>query len=218
MARRFKTIVLSSFIRYMKLTHELPVGKYRDQKESEIDKDIAAGVEALIWVGNPPFWGWDDGFGILFWRWTLYIRHECRDRYKWSVKEKLPRITKKQRMAVDELECDMVKKKTEKVRNRWYITSGTNLSLTSFFHVPKVNNATRLVYDILACGLNNSLWDPKFWMPSVENVLYISFQSFWFGDMDSSEMFQNYILSEKSQPYAGVDVSWAKIGKALRWK
>ena len=31
-------------------------------------------------------------------------------------------------------------------------------------------------------------------------------------------MLHNYKLSEKAQPYAGVDVSWDKKGKALRWE
>ena len=31
-------------------------------------------------------------------------------------------------------------------------------------------------------------------------------------------MFHNYKLSEKAQLYAGVDVSWAEKGKALRWE
>ena len=52
MARRFKTNIVNSFILYMKSTHGLSVGKYIDEKESERYKDIATGVEALIWVGK----------------------------------------------------------------------------------------------------------------------------------------------------------------------
>ena len=66
MVRKFKTDVLSSFTFYMKLTHDFTVVKDSDEKESERDKDITAGVEALIWVGKSSFWGWDDGSRILF--------------------------------------------------------------------------------------------------------------------------------------------------------
>ena len=31
-------------------------------------------------------------------------------------------------------------------------------------------------------------------------------------------IFHNYKLSEKSQPYAGVDVSWVEKDKSLRWE
>ena len=74
-------------------------------------------------------------------------------------------------MPVDKLEFDMDKKKTEKVQNRWYITSATVISLTKFFHVPKGDSYTRLVYYLTDCGLNEALWYPKLWMTSVENIL-----------------------------------------------
>ena len=52
------------------------MGRYRDDKESEIDKDIAAGVEAMNRVGKSSFWGWDDGSSILFWMCPKNKRHE----------------------------------------------------------------------------------------------------------------------------------------------
>ena len=61
-------------------------------------------------------------------------------------------------MPVDKLEFDMDKKKTEKVQNRWYITSVTVISLTNIFHVPKGDSYTRLVYYLTDCGLNEALW------------------------------------------------------------
>ena len=64
--------------------------------------------------------------------------------------------------------------------------------------------------------MNEALWSTKLWMPSVENVLDTAIHSSWFGYVDSTEMFHNYKLSEKAQPYAGVDVSWAKKLKALK--
>ena len=82
------------------------------------------------------------------------------------VKGKLPQFSKKQRMPMEELECDMVKREIEKVRNRRCITSGTVLGLTSFFRVPKEESDIRLVYDLTACGLNEALWGPKFWITS----------------------------------------------------
>ena len=127
-------------------------------------------------------------------------------------------VYQEKRMSMGNLEFDMVKKKIEKVRNRRYITSGTVLSLTTFFHIPKGDNNIRLVYRISVCGMNEALWSTKLWMPSVENVLDTAIHSSWFGDVDSSEMFHNYKLSEKAQTYAGVDVSWDEKGKALRWK
>ena len=101
MTSRFKTIFLNSFIRYMNFNHGVSVGNDSDEKESEIDKDLAAGVEALIRVGKASFWGWDDGYSILFWRWPKEIRQEFRDRCELFVKVNIPRFTKKQRMLVE---------------------------------------------------------------------------------------------------------------------
>ena len=157
MVRQFKTNVLSSFICYMKVVHDFPVGKDSDERESERNKDLAAGVEGLSRVGKYSFWGWDDGSSILFWRWPKYIRREYRDGCELFVKGKLLRFTKKKRMLMEELECEMVKKKTEKVQHRRYITSGTVLSLTIFFRVPKGDSDIHLVYDLTACGLNKAL-------------------------------------------------------------
>ena len=63
----FKTNVLSSFIRYMKAVHNFTVGKDSYEREPEINKDLAAGVEALSRLRKSSFWGWDDGYSILFW-------------------------------------------------------------------------------------------------------------------------------------------------------
>ena len=89
-------------------------------------------------------------------------------------------------MPVEKLEFDMVKKKIEKVQNRRYITSGTVLSLTTFFRVPEESSDTHLVYDLTDYSMNESLWAPKLFMSSEENVLDTSTQSSWFGDVDSA--------------------------------
>ena len=123
------------------------------------------------------------------------------------VKVNLLQFTKKQRMTVEKLEFDMVKNNIEKLRNRRFMDSGTVLSLMTLFNVPKVDIDTPLVYNLTACGMNEALWDHKLWITFVENALYTATHSSWFGDVDTDEMFHNYILSEKAQTYAGVDVS-----------
>ena len=70
-------------------------------------------------------------------------------------------------MPVDRLDFDMVKKNIENVQNRRYIASGTVLSLTNLFHVPKGGSDIRLVYYLSTCVLNKSLWDLKFCMTSM---------------------------------------------------
>ena len=57
--------------------------------------------------------------------------------------------------------------------------------------MPKGEDDTILLYDLMASGLNNVLWEPRFWMTSVENVLAVSTNLSWFGDIDAAEMFHN---------------------------
>ena len=47
----------------------------------------------------------------------------------------------------------------------------------------------RLVYDLTASVLNDALWAPMFWMPSLDNVLEVATHSSWFGDIDAAEFF-----------------------------
>ena len=88
-------------------------------------------------------------------------------------------------MPVEKLEFDMVKKNIEMVRTRRYIASGTVISLTTFFHVTKGDSNIQLVYDLTACGMNESLWHPKLFIPSVEIVLDTANHSSWFGYVDT---------------------------------
>jgi hypothetical protein len=63
-----------------------------------------------------------------------------------------------------------------------------------------------VVYDATACGLNDALWAPNFFLLTVDSILRNASSSSWFGDIDLGEMFLNYPLDEDIRPYAGVDV------------
>jgi hypothetical protein len=65
----------------------------------------------------------------------------------------------------------------------------------------------RVVYDATVCGLNDALWAPNFFLPTVDSILRNASSSSWFGDIDLGEMFLNYPLDEDIRPYAGVDVT-----------
>ena len=48
-----------------------------------------------------------------------------------------------------------------------------------------------LVYDITASGLNDTLWAPTFFMPSIDNVLDVATHLSLFRNIDTAEMFHN---------------------------
>ena len=47
-------------------------------------------------------------------------------------------------------------------------------SLTDLFYVTKGEDDIRLVYYLMALVLNAYLWEPTFWMKSVDNVLDVA--------------------------------------------
>jgi hypothetical protein len=97
--------------------------------------------------------------------------------------------------------------KLSKVRNKGYLIPGEVRSLTSFFTVPKGDGDVRMVYDATKSGLNAQIWAPWFLLPTIESHLRCVSSGFFMGDIDISEQFLNFMLHEKLQPYAGIDLT-----------
>ena len=136
-----------------------------------------------------------------------------RDGTKLFVKSSLPSNKLRQTLPHDSSLVEKIKEKITKVRSRRYIAPGLVKSLTSFFQVPKGVDDICMVYDLTKCGLNDTLWAPSFWMPTINNVVDCVTDTGWFGDVDAGEMFLNYILDENLRAYAGVDMGWTQRSK-----
>jgi len=96
--------------------------------------------------------------------------------------------------------------KVHKVVSRDYIGPGHVTSLTGFFGVPKGIDDIRMVYDASKSGLNDAVWAPNFSMATADSLLDLLDCQSWQTDVDLGEMFLNYPLDLKIQPYAGVDL------------
>ena len=89
------------------------------------------------------------------------------------------------------------------IRNR-YLTSGPISHLVHYFPVPKGEDDIRLVYNGTKGGLNAVLWAPSFFLPDFStSLMFLSFDS-WVVDLDFGDMFLNFPLNERLQPYAGI--------------
>ena len=64
-----------------------------------------------------------------------------------------------------------------------------------------------MVYDASVSGLNDSLWAPRFAMPTLGTHLRAIEEGTYMGDCDIGDCFLNFILHESVRPYAGVDLS-----------
>ena len=234
--RRYRRNILLSFLRYVKMEYgsgglvKLRGTQFNDRtimipkwtvtrmvgsskskssrKKLELAKDLEVGCDAVCRAANSSWWNWDDGSTLYFWRWPKWSRLSVRDGIKLFVDwDKMPSFWKKQQWPSDPMSSDKLIKKLSSVRDRRYIQPGFVKSLTGYFAVPKAKTDIRVVYDATACGLNEALWAPNFFLPTVDSILRNASASTWFGDIDLGEMFLNYPLDEAIRPYAGVDVS-----------
>ena len=191
-------------------------GRNDRSPEIELWRDVAVGRDAISRLAKSSWWSWDDGSTLMFWRWPKRWQRSIRDGTKLFLKpENLPHFFHRQRWPSDPVQGQKMKEKIGKVRSRRYISPGEVNSLTGYFAVPKGEDDIRIVYDATACGLNEALWAPSFFLPTIDSVLRNANKDSWYGDIDLGEMFLNYFLDEEVRRYAGVDVS--KLG-ADRWE
>ena len=161
---------------------------------SEFRRDMKEGRQTVNKAASSTFWDWDNGLFSFFWRWQPEIKNDLRDGTSlWCIDSKLPNNKKKQKMPKDIGEFELMLEKIVKVRSRKYISKwGTISNLSHFFPAPKGEKDIRMVYDLTESGLNDALWAPRFWMPTMLNVIDCATHTSWYGDVDAGEMFLNF--------------------------
>jgi hypothetical protein len=80
-------------------------------------------------------------------------------------------------------------------------------STIKWFAVSKGNYDIRLVYDATANWLNECVWVPTFWLPTIDSLLWALDKYLWMTDRDIGDMFLNFQLHKSVVPYTGVDLS-----------
>lgn len=116
----------------------------------------------------------------------------------------------------------MLRDKIAKViQRRYLVTSSSKIaSLIKFFAVPKGEGDCRVVYHAGANGLNDCVWAPPFFLPTVDSLLRIVDHSSYMEDRDIGEMFLNFELHPNTRRFTGVDVSPLNLevdGQRQRW-
>ena len=187
----------------------------------DFNKDIAVGRDVLIRAGLSSWWEWTAGSTCNFWRWPIQIRNQVRDGVPIYIEKKLPQYKQRQVLHLGDRELIQLRNKISKVINRRYLEGGYVASLINYFAVPKGDDDIRIVYDGTKCGLNQCVWAPNFYLPSVDSLLMSVSASTWFSDMDLGEMFLNFYIDEKLRPYVGVDLTKLELGSCnqswMRW-
>ena len=187
--------------------------KRSSKLHDELIKDLDVGRDAISRAANSSWWDWTSGSTLFFWRWPSRLHNAIRDGTKVFVdKKQLPKYKNKPSWPTEFEHYEKLKSKIQKVRDRGYVRPGFVRSLTGYFAVPKAETDIRVVYDATKCGLNDAVWAPNFFLPTVDSILRNACSFTWFGDIDLGEMFLNYFLDEELRPYAGIDVTELEDG------
>jgi hypothetical protein len=94
------------------------------------------------------------------------------------------------------------------IRRRYLVTTDLNIkSLIKYFAVPKGDDDIRLVYDATANRLNECVWSPSFWLPTIDSLVRAVDQDSWMTDRDVGDMFLNFQLQGTARPFTGVGLS-----------
>jgi hypothetical protein len=64
-----------------------------------------------------------------------------------------------------------------------------------------------MVYDASVSGLNDSIWVPRFPLPTIQTHLRSVQEGTWMADLDIGEMFLNFILHSDLRHLSGVDLT-----------
>lgn len=153
-----------------------------------------------------------------------------------------PRYHKRQQTEKDPTCRKLIEEKLQNVVDRGCLDNEqVVVSLTSFFSVPKGDDDIRMVYGGTKCGLNGSVWVPRFYMPTLRSHLRTVVEGTHMCDVDIGEMLLNVMLHPSLRILCGVGllgykvdlskmpevptdtkvvkswVSWNRIAMGLKW-
>ena len=181
--------------------------KWRHARMTDACMDLVPGADAVARAANSTWFEWDDGSRPFHWRWPAFYQRVIRDGLKVHFVSTKPQYKKPQKGTKDPATRAKIIKKLKKVRTRRYIAPGFVTSLTSFFAVPKGEDDIRMVYDASVSGLNDTIWVPRFPLPTIQTHLRSVQEGTWMADLDIGEMFLNFILHSDLRNLSGVDLT-----------
>lgn len=165
----------------------------------------------MLWHAIQTNWfEYKAGSQLYHFRFPLRYQREARDDVPIYFEKPGPSLMQRQPEFSDPAVRKQVKEKVEKVIRRRYlarVSTGLKLkSLIKYFAVPKGLDDVRIVYDGTASGLNDAIWAPSFWLPTIDSLVRALDADSWMSDRDIGDMFLNFQLHKSAWPFAGVDI------------
>jgi hypothetical protein len=195
---------------------------------AELEANTAAVRDCVARCANSTWWEWADGSRLLFWRWPLAWRKEARDGAPGfhtgapRPRRRFPSIPISEQWILEKDE-----EKLTKLLLRRYLVPGDFRTAVPRFPVPKGADDIRVVWDLAKNGLNEKMFTPSFFLPTMHTYLRRLPAGAYCGDFDIGEQFHNYLLHESEQVYCGVEIPPAlkkrlqargtEVAPSMRW-
>jgi len=211
--RRFRKVLLRDCSVYLASAYgadwERQPRRRRGGERTELDRDQGA-ITSMLWHSTHTNWfEFKAGSRLVHFRFPERYRKEVRDGVKVFFERPGPTTRKKQPIIEDVTIRAKTKEKISKVLKRRYLLPSDSLvkSYIKYFAVPKGDDDIRMVYDATANKLNEAVWVPTFWLPTIDSLVRAVCSTSWMTDRDVGDMFLNYQLHEDVRPFTGVDLT-----------
>ena len=211
--RRFRKVLLRDCSDYLASAYGAgwarQLRRKRGGERTELARDQDA-ITSMLWHSTHTNWfEFKAGSRLVHFRFPARYRKEARDGVKVFFELPGPSTWKKQPSIEDMTIRARTKEKIAKVLKRRYLLPSDSLvkSNIKYFAVPKGDDDIRMVYDATANKLNEAVWVPTFWLPTIDSLVRAVCSSSWMTDRDVGDMFLNYQLHEDVRPFTGVDLT-----------
>ncbi len=185
--RWYIRVLLRDCIRYMKEEHGDDWSlKSRCSREgtTELGMDQLAIVN-ILWHSTQTDWfEYNSGSKIVHFRFPKRYRKLARDGVPIFFEKPGPTTRGVQPQIADAVVREQTREKVAKVLHRRYLRAPTTpvKSFIKFFAVPKGAEDVRIVYDATANGLNECVWSPPFWLPTINTLVRGLDENSWMTD------------------------------------
>jgi hypothetical protein len=177
----------------------------RPTKPSAVD---GAAMREIVWrSANNEWFEYPFGSRLHFFRFPRKYQQLARDGVPNFFVTPGPNTRRPQPQPTPAAAAVLQVKLTKMIQKRYIVEPDSSpASIIKYFAVPKGEGDARVVYDAGANGLNDCVWSPSFFLPTVDSLLRIVDHSSYMEDRDIGEMFLNFELHPNTRRFTGVDV------------
>lgn len=225
--QRYRRKLTQDYLRFLKDKHGMWYCEWERQRgDHKLHLDLAALREIVHRACHNTWFEYTVGSRVHYFRFPTKYVSVARDGVPIFFTSPGPESIQPQH-SMRGAEREVLKKKVLSMWQKRYIDvpQGKLKSAIQYFAVPKgvldgIAQDWRVVFYAGANGLNNCVWFPSFWLPSVESLLRIVDEHSFMEDRDVGEMFLNFELHPTVRKFAGVDVKplgFTQEECSIRW-